>query len=187
MRIKFIKEKTRDWYDDLIYHIRHIRGNIRAFFTGLRRWFSYYKVAMSIYDFDYSSILEVERHQIKRVRDAITKYQSHVNWERDVQHMDLALKLLSIAMEEDSIAEQVSGHHWTEGPDERGLYEWKSDAKYEATKYVNIRNAHRFSKMPKEYFTDSDIRGLNLDHLRVEKAWYLYHKLRTYCLRQWWD
>lgn len=183
MKIRLIKEKVSDLYDDLVYKLHQTKLSLR----GLSRWFSYYKVAMSIYDFDYSSILEVERHQIKRVRDSIAKYRSHVEWERDVQRMDLALKLLSIAMEEDSIAKRVSGHYWTEGPDENGLYTLKSDAKYEATKYVNIRNAYRFSKTPMKYYTDSDVKGLSLNHLRIEKAWHLYHKLRTYCLRQWWD
>lgn len=187
MRIKLVKIKVRNWCDNLIYQIHHIRRNIQRFFTELHQWFCYYKVVTNIYDFDFSSIVEVERYQIKRVRDTIAKYHSHVNWERDVRYIDLALKLLSIAMEEDSIVKQTSGHHWTEGPDEHGLYEWKSDAKYEATKYVNIRNAHRFSKMPMKYYTDSDIRGLHLDHLRVEKAWYLYHKLRTHHMREWWD
>lgn len=178
-------ENIKDW--TIWYKVKGFKYSIIKFFTNLKRWFSYYKILTRVYDFDYSSILEVERYQIQRVRDAIIKYQSHVDWERDVQHMNLALKLLSIAMEEDNIAEQVSGRHWTEGPDGHGLYEWKSDAKYETTKYVNTRNAQRFSKMPMEYYTDSNIKGLYLDHLRVEKAWYLYNKFRKYWLRTWWD
>lgn len=79
MNTKTIKTTIEDWYDDLVFDLRHIQGNIRAFFTGLGRWFSYFKVLMKVYDFDYSSILEVERHQITRVRDAIVKYQSHVD------------------------------------------------------------------------------------------------------------
>lgn len=186
--LKLLHNRFKEWRKGIIsYYRSRIKYPIRRFFEFLSIWFSYFKVCKKVFDFDYSGILEVERNQIERTKRTITKFHNHLDWERDVQRMNLALKLLSIAMEEDSIAEQVSGHHWTEGPDEHGLYEWKSDAKYETTKYVNIRNAYRFSKMPMECYTDSNIRGLNLDHLRVEKAWYLYHKLRTYCLRQWWD
>lgn len=182
-------KKVKEWWEDHVawYYRNKVKYPIIRFFEFLAIWFSYFKVCREVYDFDSDGVLEVEGHQIERTKRSITKYHHHVNWERDVERMNLALKLLSIAKEEDSIAEKVSGGHWTEGPDERGLYEWKSDAKYEATKYVNIRNAHRFSKMPKERYTDSDIRGLNLDHLRVEKAWHLYHKCREYFMRSWWD
>lgn len=181
--------KFKEWWEDHVawYYRDRVKYPIQRFFKVLSIWFSYFKVCRKVYDFDYSGILEVERHQIERTRDSITHFQSHLNWKRDVERMNLALKLLSIAMEEDNISEQVSGNHWTEGPDERGLYEWKSDAKYEATKYVNIKNAYRFSKMPKEHYTDSDIKGLNLDHLRVDKAWYLYNKLKYYWERSFWD
>lgn len=166
------KRKFKEWWKDHVvwYWKNRVKYPIVNFIIGLNRWFSYYKVCQKIFDFDYSGILEVERYQIERTRDAIIRFQSHLNWERDVRHMNLALKLLSIANEEDSISEQVSGHHWTEGPNEKGLYEWKSDAKYEATKYVNIKNALRFSKMPLEHYTDSDIKGLNLDHLISESV-----------------
>lgn len=176
------------WEDHIAWHYRHkIKYPISRFFEFLAIWFSYFKVCRKVYDFDFSGILEVERHQIERTKYAIIKHQHHLNWERDVKNMNLALRLLSIAMEEDSIAERVSGHHWTEGPDERGLYEWKSDIKYEATKYVNTRNAYRFSRIPLENYTKPNFGALLLDDLRVEKAWHLYHKLRKYHLREWWD
>ena len=107
MNTKTIKTKIEDWYDDLVFNLRHIRGNTRAFFTGLGRWFSYFKILVNVYDFDYSSIIVVERHQITRVRDSIIKYQSHVNWERDVDHINLALKLLDIIEEDGCSEEQI--------------------------------------------------------------------------------
>lgn len=181
--------KFKEWWEDHIawYYRNKVKYPIIRFFEVLAIWFSYFKVCRKVYDFDYTGILEVERHQIERTKRAIIKFQHHLYWKRDVERMNLALKLLSIAMEEDSISKKVSGDHWMEKIEGKDLWEWKSDAKYEATKYVNIRNALRFSKMPLEHYTDSDIKGLNLDHLRVEKAWYLYHKCREYFLKGWWD
>lgn len=181
--------KFKEWWkDEVVWYWRNkIKHPIVNFIIGLKRWFSYYKVCQNIYDFDYTGILEVERHQIERTRDSIIYFHNHEYWKRDVERMNLTLKLLSIAMGEDSISELISGSHWTEKIEGEDLWEWKSDAKYEATKYVNIRNAHRFSKIPKEYYIDSDIKGLNLDHLRVEKAWYLYNKLKYYWERSFWD
>lgn len=68
----------------------------------LSSWFSYFNICKKCYDFDYSSIYLIEQHQIKRVRNSINKYRSHVNWKRDVTHMDLAIKLLDIILSCDS-------------------------------------------------------------------------------------
>ena len=179
--------KTEDILFEIKWNYKRFKDNIQKYIEGIKRWFAYFKPCMSIYDFDWSSIIEIERVQLTRVRNAICKYHSHMYWERDVERINLALKLLSIAMQEDTITEIMSGNCWTEGPDEHGFYEWISNTKYKINKYVNIRNAHRFSKMSIEHYTDSDIKELNLEYLRVEKAWYLYHKLRKYYLRTFWD
>lgn len=55
-------------------------------------------------------------------------------------------------------------------------------------RYVNIKNASRFNpKWISSHFYGPDTGALMKDHLRVEKAWHLYHKLRQYKLRTWWD
>lgn len=182
-----MNEKLESLISEIKYRYYKTKEDIIFFFKGLTRTFSYYKILRNAVDYEYSSILEVEKYQMMRVRDSIKKYHTHLNWEKDVQRINLALKLLSIATEEDDIVEQVSGHFWTEGPDKNGLYELKSDAKYKTTKYVNIRNAQRFSKIPLDYYTDSNSKSLYLNMLRSEKAWYLYNKLRVYRLKEWWD
>lgn len=56
------------------------------------------------------------------------------------------------------------------------------------SRYVNIRNATRFNpKLDMSYFNNSKDEDLIKDSLRVEKAWNLYHKLRQYKMRSWWD
>lgn len=178
-----IKAKLEDWYDDLKWYTRHYRGNIRCYINGLKRWFSYYKVLMSVYDFDYSSIIEVERKQITRVRDSVTKYHSHVNWERDVDRMNLALKLLDIIREDGRV--EFIGNNFKVRED--GLLLIDPESRWVLDVYVNTRNASRFFKNWMPDFDDPITGPLWKDHLRVEKAWNLYYKLRTQYTRHWWD
>jgi len=189
MNTKAIKMKIEDWYDKLIFNLRHIKGNTCAFFEGLSRWFAYRKTLMMVRDFDYSSILYVERLQITRVRDCIAKYQNHLNWERDVRHMNLALKLLDI-IEEDGCSERVGNCIKFKLDEKYGTYSPVDDpeAYYTIPVYVNTRNYKRFFRRvdPKTY-EDPKYGNLRKDYLRLEKAWCLYHKVRTYYLRNWWD
>ena len=48
--------------------------------------------------------------------------------------------------------------------------------------YVNHRNYKRFLR--REYKNFSPVL---LDMVRVEKAWYLYNKMRTELMKRWWD
>lgn len=178
--MKKVWTKVENWYDNLIFKLRNLRGDVISFFNGIRRWFSYYKVISRIYDFDYSSILEVERKQIIRVRDSIYKYRNHMYWERDVERMNLALKLLDI-IREDGCAELI-GDPFGNVRADRGNSKWVLNI------YVNTRNARRFvPKWDLDMIDDSGIGPIIKDSLRVEKAWQLYHKLRVYYLRTWWD
>ena len=160
-------------------------NNIRRFGDNVSRWFSYLPVLWRAYDFDYSSILSVERHQIKRVRDSINHYRNHVNWKQDVASMNLALRLLDI-IEENGEAELLCDEPFKFK--DNGYLELNSDAKWKMGRYVNTKNASRFNpKWTSEHFEDPKTGVLIKDHLRVEKAWQLYHKLRQYKLRTWWD
>ena len=184
-----IWNKFKEWWEDHIawYYRNRIKHPIKRFFEVLGIWFSYLKICRKVYDFDFTGILEVERHQIERTRDAITHFQSHVNWERDVRHMNLTLKLLSIAMEEDDSYERVSGDSWfEEDPKNPNLCIWESNIVYKSTKYINTRNSKRFSKADYDKYPE-DSRPLFLDSLRVQKAWYLYNKLKYYWEKSWWD
>ena len=163
------------------------KSHIRRLKEFLSSWFSYFPVLYRAYDFDYTSILGVERHQISRVRDCIAKYHSHLNWERDVRNMNLALTLLDI-IEEDGEAELLP-----EGIEhfhilDNGRLEFNSESYYKLNRYVNTRNAKRFLRDLTYYnFEDSRNGDRYKDQLRVEKAWKLYHKLRHYKTREWWD
>lgn len=132
----------------------------------IKRWLKYWKVIRNTYDFDYESILEVEKHQLTQLRNYIAKFKSSMSWKDDDRRMKLALKLLNIALEQDdSLLFNNSG--------------------YKLNVYVNTRNYSRFIKCSENFKNiDSD---LFKDTLRVKKAWYLYNKLRYYWLKSWWD
>ena len=119
-------------------------NNIRRFGDNVSRWFSYLPVLWRAYDFDYSSILSVERHQIKRVRDSINHYRNHVNWEQDVASMNLALRLLDI-IEENGEAELLCDEPFKFK--DNGYLELNPDAKWKMERYVNTTNASRFTAL----------------------------------------
>ncbi len=171
----------------LYYRFRDLR--VRRFWKNIGRWFSYFNVSRRIYDFDYSSILAVERHQISRVRDAITHYHNHLYAERDIERLNLALRLLDI-IEEDRCSKRVGKpFNFVKRKDKDGLYELEEDPEsyYTIPVYVNCKNALRFCRRDLSEYKDSNDAPLWQSHLRVEKAWHTYHKLRLYFMRTWWD
>lgn len=142
--------------------ITNIKHTIKREWDIVKSWFSYYKVLRNCYDFDYDSILEVEKHQIKRVRDSIAKYAHHASYEEDLRNIDRALRLLDA-----SKADILERSPFT--------------GKYRTTRKVNIRNASRFTNL-----TPIDS-AFKLLHVYQCKAWYLYHKMRYEHLKEWWD
>lgn len=171
----------KDKISRLYYKIRCL--SVRRFWENIGRWFSYYNVIRKMYDFDYSSILEVERHQIERVRDSIAHFHSHLNAERDIERMNLALRLLSI-VEEDGISE-YHGKDPTFNDDH--TFSVDPEGYYTIPVNVNTRNAHRFSSMKLDLYEDPRSGNMYKDSLRTEKAWHLYNRMRLYFLQSWWD
>lgn len=146
-------------------------GNIKYYCKPLTRWLSYFKVCRNIYDFDFSGVIEVERHQLRRLRNDIIHYHHHVDWELDVARINLALKLIEI-ISEDCMAD------------------YSFDTKtHKCRVYVNTRNCDRYMRGFGERLEKSDEnhREVLKGYLYVEKAWHLYHKLRIQYMRDWWD
>ena len=77
--------------------------NIKRIWSGIKRWFSYVKVAVSICDYDYTSILEVEKYQIIRVRDRIAKYDNYDDCNHNIEWINKALACLNIVLEDGCI------------------------------------------------------------------------------------
>ncbi len=122
------------------------------------------KEAMKFCPFDYGFVLSLEKQALIRMYEYFKVSRIAEGNEVIEKDLKLALKLLDIILEIDS-----SYHH-----------DLNTDGYID--RYINIRNWRRF--LPKST-------NLNLpiikNYLRIEKAWYLYNKLRFERMRTWWD
>lgn len=126
------------------------------------------KEANKFKPFDYGFLLELEETSLTYMRDYFNKSKIAVGNERNAELISLAIKLLRIATDKDSALE----------------FSWVTGKNYKTTVitvYVNTRNASRFD----HNFTDYG--PFELDSLRIEKAWRLYHRIREQYMRTWWD
>ena len=167
MKKKIIKFK--DLIGDIRYSINRFIRKIKNFFIDIKRWFAYYPVISKTYDFDYSSLLEVEYYQLTKLRDCISKYRIHLNTDIDIRNMNWALHCLEIVLKD--------GDAYLE------------NSKWIMPVYVNMNNIKRFFKVvdTKLQCSNPNIYNLCKDSLRIEKAWHLYNKIRKEELRRWWD
>lgn len=125
------------------------------------------KLAMKFQPWDFGFNLEAEREMLSKMYKFYSSYKPVAEGsERVAREVSIAIKLLDIVLENDH-AVSISG---TNG-----------DYAYNLTKYVNIRNAKRFGRIPNLE------KNMMKDHLRQIKAWYLYNKLRLYRMQTWWD
>lgn len=125
-----------------------------------RRLKEYRNLLMSekFHDWDYTSILQVERIQMLRVaRSLSVGPYKHTSWERDVYWIKLAVKILDMFLNDT----------W-----------WTTDGG--VIPYVNTKNSYRFLKY--EPATGEDKKFL----LYEEKLWHLYGKIRLTYMRGWW-
>lgn len=113
--------------------------------------------------FDFGFLLEIEEQALIYMRDYFRTSKIAVGNERNAELISLAIKLLRIATEQDSSL-NISGLN-----------------EYEYLKYVNIKNAKRYN----QFFTSWG--PFELESLREEKAWRLYHRIRNQYMREWWD
>lgn len=171
---RFIKNK----WEDIDLYFLNVWHSICQKYYGVKRWFAYFKTTVNTQDFDYNSILEVEYLQLKRVRDCIKKYHSHVDADRDLEKMNIALKLLEMLKNEEYGVLDV-----IEGSDDP-----LGKRTYVCTKYVNTRNAKRFvSDVFVQSFRKSEIKNFYKAELYEEKVWRLYNKIRLEYMKTWWD
>lgn len=140
----------------------------------IKKWIKFLKKDCNDQNWDWAFIIRMEIEKLTQVADFLEKHGSHVNAKHDASRIRLAIRLATIAMHEET--EEIS--------------------------YVNFRNVHRFTneeqgRILTEWYTIKDkLKAFNCtvdckeiaEHdLRVEKAWYLYNKLRYIYLRTWWD
>lgn len=139
---------------------------LKRYYERLCIWFSYYKVSNKIYDFDSYCILELERHQLKRLHRYISKYHYHEDSEYNLQRIQTAINILDLLLD----------------------YSFKSlvlNNKFNT--YINLHNYKRF--MPR--LTDDDVNHINRKlisyYLYQHKLWYIYNKLKYNYFLNWWE
>lgn len=152
--------------------MKKIVYNIKEFWQNLCRWLAYFKVIRRTSDWDFMSLLEVELHQLTKLRDSIAKYQSHLNSWRDIRNMNWAISCLTKYMNHDIAIVKGTGE----------------DSKYILNVYVNDKNATRFlpqyNNVPSHH---ENLLNIKKEALYMEKAWCLYNKIKKEHLREWWD
>ncbi len=119
------------------------------------------KKAICYMPWDYGFNLEIEKDMFNRMYVYFSSDSPVVCGAKILaERAKLAVSLLNIIMEEDSALIYKNG-------------------KWHLNKYINTKNCYRYN-----IISDCDIL---IDDLRIEKAWYLYNKLRYYFMRQLWD
>lgn len=122
------------------------------------------KEAMKFYPFDYSFVLSLEKQALIRMYEYFKVSRIAEGNEVVEKDLKLALKLLDIVLEIDSV--------------------YNSRSKGFVYRHINIKNWKRFCPKAVHINLDSLIFK---DYLRREKAWYLYNKLRFERMRTWYD
>ena len=122
------------------------------------------KEAMKFYPFHYSFVLSLEEQALIRMYEYYKVSRIAEGNEVIENDLKLALKLLDIVLEIDSV--------------------YNSGSKGFICRHINIKNWKRFCSKAVRINRDSLIFK---DYLRREKAWYLYNKLRFERMRTWYD
>lgn len=137
---------------------------------------------------DFGYLLKLEQYKIREMSKFISKHQRHIGWEICVRDLNLCDKLISIILEEDAVNKgflnKYSDFEIKTTKNDRGIYvidtsNWTTPT---FDHYVNIKNAKRF---------DVEIIPNLIEHqkvdLRITKALYLYNKIRSYKMFNWWS
>lgn len=150
MYLKEIYRKIKGWY----YHQQ----------DRLSRIFNLLPTIWNIYDFDYSSCLELEYKQLLRIKKCMENpgKWAYEGIEEDIHKLEVCIKLLKMILDEES-----------------GYY---NNDKF--NHYVNLKNYRRFTKCK----ISENMLAFDLlkEDLYLLKAWHLYNKMRTHYMRTWW-
>ncbi len=132
------------------------------------------QLAKNFEPFDYGFCLDIEQEMFRLMYKFFTSDKSVTSDANQIaRDLKLAIKLIDIIQSRDSSVA-------LENPEEElsfnpANYKWKS------IKYVNTKNAKRFSEL--DNFDNPVMKA----DLREEKAWHLYNLLRFRNCRIWWD
>ena len=181
-----IKEKIQLYYDLYVKDkCLTIKSWLRHHLT--KRFYNLLITCLHTYPWDYGYMYDLEEAKLKEMIDYHSK--SHIVCEESRQQilrtMKLALRMLEIIKNETECFSYDGEIKFTEieEKDENGepLYTLNSNEwEYKCLVNVNKRNYKRFN------VSELTV-NLHPHELYVEKARYLYHKIRYYYEQHWWD
>lgn len=186
MEKETIKEKIhyfwKIYFEDKYWSCRSwIKYHLR------RRFFNIVKTCLKTYPWDYSYLYQIEEAKLKEMLDY--HKNSHIVCEESRQQkirtIQWALNMLHIIQNESDYFDYRGGIKFEliEDKDDDGKPLYRAnmdDLEYIQKCKVNIQNYKRFN-LPK------NIIDLHPHELYVEKARYLYHKIRLNYEQIWWD
>lgn len=164
--------------------INILKTKVIRFCEFLSSWFSYFPVLWKCYDFDFSSILTVEQHQIRRVLRCIEKYSCHKYKDRYIRNMKLTLKLSEIYLSND---EGLECKYIKNNNDVLAFLNRNEDNNWNFTKKVNTKNWKRFVKSNPLECEKHDTIEIMKAELYMRKVWHLYNLCKEYNEENWWD
>ena len=144
-----------------------------------KHYLKFLKTALSGYAYDSCFLLELEKAKLEEMVADFEYCRDKSGWsyegiEHDIRDMKLAISLLDIILHEEKF------FHFDHITDENGK---PMQPKYVSDVKVNYRNAYRFmSSKEIEYYEPKQSH-----ELYIQKARYLYHKLRLYREQYWWN
>lgn len=144
----------------------------------------WHKVLKEDVDYDYGSLLAMERFKLSRMAKWFkdNDYGYTESGHRTYRELCLAVKLIDAVNEDDDFINYVTPSKPMEISKSGELTNINA-SRFKLTRYVNLRNWDRFFKAEKDKLPRDIAQML----LRQEKAWRLYCKLREYRMQHWWD
>lgn len=133
--------------------------------------------------FEFGYLLKIEKQALKQMQKYFQTADISVNDEKIARQLKWAIKLLNIADETES-AWKCSGDLFI---DNNGVVGRNPNYKSWITTYVNTHNWKRFIPNHNN-LKEPDWTNVHMqDHLRQEKAWYIYNRLRYLYGFRWWN
>lgn len=155
--------RLKEWIIDKLYSIQ---GKWYHLCDRLSRIFNLLPTIWNIYDFDYSSCLELEYKQLLRIKKCMENpgEWAYEGMKNDMHKLDICIKLLKMVIDDDS-----------------GFYNSKTGT---FNHYVNLKNLRRFLNCD---VSESLLKvGVFKENYYLIKVWHLYNKLRTQYMQRWW-
>lgn len=165
--------------------------SLKSKYRNFKVWIKYHttrdfinllKVVLKSYPWDYGYLYEIEQAKIAEMIEYHRKRQFFEGWEQVVRDMEICYKLIDIILDKKKLFHYEGEIQFIPIENSDDVELDGNNLVYHCDIKVNTKNADRF--------VDSKISKWYLKHpheLYIEKAKYLYHKIRLERDNYWWD